>query len=135
MLSLLADLFLRVLFLQMKKSTHHLMTHDVLLCLAAFFSSYDWYISIPIVLTGCFLKSLILCGSPVAVFLDRGHPRLWNFYPRSNHFRKKFQKHGWPRSRNTIAGGPEYWILEEEQKPFSTRPHYAGKVRFSHFTS
>ena len=44
------------------------------------FNSCDWRISILAVSVICSLGDLLSYGSPVVVFLDRGHPCFWNFY-------------------------------------------------------
>ena len=49
--------------------------------ISCFFNSSDWCISILAVHSViCSLGSPLLHGSPVVVFLGRGHPRFWNFY-------------------------------------------------------
>ena len=53
----------------------------MLCCDWVFFNSSDWCISILAVhLVICSLGGPLSHGSPVVVFLDRGHPRFWNFY-------------------------------------------------------
>ena len=44
------------------------------------FSSCDWCISILAVSVCCSLGGPLSYGSPVVVFLDRGHQYFWNFY-------------------------------------------------------
>ena len=52
----------------------------MLCCDWLFFNSSDWCISILAVHSViCSLGGPLSHGSPVAVFLDRGHPRFWNF--------------------------------------------------------
>ena len=53
----------------------------MLCCDWLFFNSSDWCISILAVHSViCSLGGPLSHGSPVVVFLDRGHPRFWNFY-------------------------------------------------------
>ena len=53
----------------------------MLCCDWLFFNSSDWCISILAVhLVICSLSGPLSHGSPVVVFLDRGHPRFWNFF-------------------------------------------------------
>ena len=53
----------------------------MLCCDWLFFNSSDWCI---LILADrsviCSLGGPLSCGSPAVVFLDRGHPRFWNFY-------------------------------------------------------
>ena len=44
------------------------------------FNRCDWRISILVVLVNRSLGGPLSYGSPVVVFLDRGHPCFWNFY-------------------------------------------------------
>ena len=53
----------------------------MLCCDQLFFNSSDWCISILAVHSViCSLGGPLSHGSPVVVFLDRGHPCFWNFY-------------------------------------------------------
>ena len=52
----------------------------MLRCDRLVFSSCDWCISILAVSVCCSFSGPLYYGSPVVVFLDRGHPRFRNFY-------------------------------------------------------
>ena len=56
----------------------------MLCCHWLVFNSCDWRISILAVSVNRSLGGPLSYGSPVVVFLDRGHPCFWNFYSTVN---------------------------------------------------
>ena len=69
--------------LQVMRSTGHAPSnkHDALLWLVAFLTALiGAFRSLLFHSVICSLGGPLSHGSPVVVFLDRGHPRFWNFY-------------------------------------------------------